>query len=154
MKKNGNRTSFLNLCKALHDGLTALANADPLYLGDKTYAKADVLGVLQTYILAMAALAVARQASRQALQAVDPAEAAAKEMVDLLKPYLQGRLGKDNAKLETYGFAPLKPAEKTAATKASAAAKSNQTRKALHTMGSKQRKTAKKQLAAPKNTQA
>jgi hypothetical protein len=61
---------------------------------------------------------------------------------------LQLRLGKSSPALATYGLDPVKTPEKTAATKAAAAQKSQATRKALGTKGPVQKKTAKKELAA------
>ena len=49
--------------------------------------------------------------------------------------------------LVTYGLAPVKTPQKTAATKAAAAQKSQATRKALGTKGPVQKKAAKKTLA-------
>jgi hypothetical protein len=147
--KNSSKQSLVTTCNALITGLTALANADPVVSNGQTYTKAQLLAPLQAYVGLPAETAAAKTAYTKAVAA----EAAAKQAVlamieDVIKPYLQTRLGKSSPDLETYGLEPVKTPQKSAATKAAAAQKSQATRKALGTKGPVQKKAAKKAAVA------
>ena len=57
-----------------------------------------------------------------------------------VKSFLDGRLGKQNSDLQTFGFKPAKTPDTTVAAKATGIARTKATRAARHTMGSQQKK--------------
>jgi hypothetical protein len=153
--QNSSKQSLVATCNALVTGLTGLANADTIVSAGQTYTKAQLLAPLQAYVVLPPATAAAKTTYTKAVAAEAEAKAAVVLMIeDVIKPYLYQRLGKNSPDLETYGLPPVKVPEKTVATKAAAAQKSQATRKALGTKGPVQKKTAKKAIAAEPATPA
>jgi hypothetical protein len=74
--------------------------------------------------------------------------ASARSLRALLKVFLQSRFGKNSPELTPFSFYPAKTPTKTVAVKAVAVAKTARTKKALNTMGSKERKATIKKIAA------
>jgi hypothetical protein len=149
------KQSLVATCNALITGLTALAGADTVQSGGKTYTKAQLLAPLQQYVVLPPVTAAAKTAYTKAVAAEAEGKAAVLSLVeDVIKPYLQSRLGKASPDLATYGLGPVKAPQKSAATKAAAVQKGKATRKALGTRGSQQKKAAKEQLAAEATTPA
>jgi hypothetical protein len=143
------KQSLAATCSALITGLNSLTGADTVVSGGKTYTKAQLLAPLQVYVVLPTQTAAAKTAYTKAVAAEGDAKAAVIAMIeDVIKPYLQTRLGKTSPDLATYGLPPAKLPAKTAATKAEAAEKALATRKALGTKGPVQKKAAKKALEA------
>ncbi len=143
------KSGFLGFLQTLIPALQALDGADNVQAKGQTYTKAQMLAPLLAYQPLPGKTQAAKTAYNQALEAEDGARAAAVTMTDeVIVPYLRTRFGKDSPVLETYGIAPQQPAQKSAATKAAAAQKRATTRKALGTLGTQQKKAAKKVLAA------
>jgi hypothetical protein len=146
---NSSKLDLSATCSALITGINALSNADSVTSGGTTYTKGQLLAPLVAYLPLPAQTAAAKTAYTTAVDTEAAAKAAAVDMIEhVIKPMLQLRLGKSSPALATYGLDPVKTPEKTAATKAAAAQKSQATRKALGTKGPVQKKTAKKELAA------
>jgi len=144
------KQSLVATCNALITGLTALPAANSVTSAGTTYTKAQLLAPLQAYVVLPPATAAAKTAYTKAVAAETEARAAVVAMIeDIVKPFLHQLLGKSSPDLETYGLEPVKVPEKTVATKAAAAQKSQATRKALGTKGTVQKKAAKKVLEAP-----
>jgi hypothetical protein len=143
MSDNTNQTMLVSQCTALVEGLQALSDSDTMLLGGSSYAKSAVLAPLLAYLAAVKAAAAEKVQLRTTVAAQREAKAAARAMRKLVKPYLQGRLGTDNAELVKYGYTPAKPRHTPIAVKADAAKKAKDTRVARGTMGKRQRKTAK-----------
>jgi hypothetical protein len=140
--------AFATFCTTLASGIQAMPDATFL-LGMETLTKAQVVGPLQAYPAQVAKTAEAKTAYDESLLAEHALEAEARAMVDRVKPFLQGRFGKESPKLESqFGIAPQKKPQKTVATKAGAIAKSKATREIRGTKGAKQTK-ALKAPAAP-----
>jgi len=157
--KTDSKQSLSATCTALITGINALANADTVTSGTTTYTKGQLLAPLIAYLPLPAATANAKTAYSKCVADEATARTAAVTMIeDVIKPFLQLRLGKSNPVLVTYGLEPVKVPQKTAATKAAAAQKSQATRKALGTKGTAQKKAAKKAIeaapASPATTKA
>jgi hypothetical protein len=143
------KTKFIAFCTTLAAGVTAMADTTFL-LGGKSLTKAEVVGPLDAYVAATAQTAQDKTTYETSLQQERAAEEAARGIVDQLKPFLQGRLGKSNPALETqFGIAPQKKAQKTVAVKAGAIAKSKATGAVRGTQGAKQKKAL---IASPAQT--
>jgi hypothetical protein len=128
--KNSNaKSALITLCRALVSGVQALP--DPTFLlGGQAIAKAAVVAPLQAYVDAAGKTAADEATWHIAVQAEQAAEATARAMIDLLKPTLQGRLGKSNPQLQTqFGLTPAKKAQPSVAVKAKSAAKGTATRR-------------------------
>ena len=149
------KQSLVSTCNALITGLTALAGADTVESGGKTYPKAELVAPLQAYVVLPAATAAAKTAYTKAVADGGRGEGGRRrDDRGVIKPVLHAKLGKSSPDLETYGLPPVKAPAKTVATKAAAAQKSQATRKALGTKGPEQKKAAKKALAAEPATPA
>ena len=149
------KQSLLATINALIAGLTALTDLTTVVANGQTYTKAQLLAPLQAYVPLPAATANAKTAYSKAVEADAAAKEAAVTIIEeVIKPYLQTRLGKSSPDLETYGLEPAKTTQPSAAVKAAAAQKGLATRKALGTKGTAQKKTAKKALAAQPATPA
>jgi hypothetical protein len=147
-KKTNAKSVLVMLCTALIAGIEALPDSS-FVLGTQTLTKAQILAPLQAYVASTLQTAADETAWHLSLQGEHVAEAAAKGMVELLKPYLQGRLGKSNPQLQTqFGISPVKKPQASVATKAKAAEKAVATRELLGTKGPKQKKAAIQAAAA------
>ncbi|HEY8040691.1 MAG TPA: hypothetical protein VIF15_12890 [Polyangiaceae bacterium] len=150
--KNNSKHALALACGNLAAGITSLPDKEFL-LGAQTLTKAQVLAPLDAYEPATVTTATTRGAWSKAVIAERAAEIAAHAMIELLKPFLQARLGKSNPDLESmFGVAPVKPPKVTSAVKAAAAAKAKATRSKLHTLGPKQKKAAKAEATQPAAT--
>ncbi|MGD0529709.1 MAG: hypothetical protein ABSE49_31525 [Polyangiaceae bacterium] len=146
--QNSSKQSLVATCTALINGINALPAANSVTSAGKTYTKAEILAPLQAYVGLPAQTSAAKTAYTKAVATEHDAKAAAVAMIeDVIKPLLYQLLGKSSPDLETYGLEPVKVPEKTVATKAAAAQKSQATRKALGTKGPAQKAAAKKALA-------
>ena len=130
MKKYADRNSAVSVYEALVASLTNLSDADPMVLGGKKMAKADVLVVLNAFLTAAKLLESLRQQAKVALADESSKLVTAKPLRALLKSYLESRFGKSSPDLLDFGFTPAKVPVKTAASKAAAAEKAAKTRKA------------------------
>jgi hypothetical protein len=124
--------------QALIDGINAqLADTTAFVIAGVSYAKADLVGHLQSRIDAARKVV----AERTALHAsVANERTMAKSVATLrggFKSYLQGRYGKASPELQKFGFTPQKAAQKAAATKAKTVKQIEATRKARGTTGKK-----------------
>jgi hypothetical protein len=138
--QSNTKTAFIALCNALITGISALPDKTFL-LGGQTFTKAQVVAPLQALVDAAAKTAADEATWHTSVQDEHDAEAAAREMVDAVKPFLQGRLGKSSPLLRSqFGLAPVKLAAKTVAAKATGIARSLATRAIRGTRGSKQKK--------------
>jgi hypothetical protein len=147
--QSNTKAAFIAICNALITGIDALPDKTFL-LGGQTYTKAQVVAPLQTVVDAAGKAAADEATWHSSVQDEHDAEAAAREMVDALKPFLQGRLGKSNPLLRSqFGLAPVKTAQKTVAAKATGIAKSLATRAIRGTRGSKQKKALTAEAAPP-----
>lgn len=146
------KPALVSLCNALVTGITAMPDKT-FQLGGQSYTKAQVLAPLQAYVDANGKTTADEATWHQSVQEEHDAEASARAMIDALKPFLQGRLGKSSPMLQSqYGLAPAKKPAKTVAAKAAGIAKSQATRELRGTRGSKQKKAltaAAVQPAAP-----
>jgi hypothetical protein len=147
--QSNTKAAFISICNALITGINALPDKTFL-LGGQTYTKAQVVAPLQAVVDAAAQAAADEATWHASVQAEHDAEAAARVMVDALKPFLQGRLGKSSPLLRSqFGLAPVKVAEKTVAAKATGIAKSLATRAIRGTRGSKQKKALTAEAVPP-----
>jgi hypothetical protein len=147
--RTSSKLSLVATCNALVTGLTTLVGADTVTSAGKTYTKAQLIEPLQQYVLLPPLTAAAKTAYTKAVADEAQAKAAVHLLIeDVVKPYLQSRLGKTSPDLAVYGLEPAKASRKSAATKAAAVQKGKATRKALGTRGTQQKKAAKEQLAA------
>jgi hypothetical protein len=143
------KAPLITLCNALAAGVQALPDTEFVASG-QTIQKTAVVTPLQAYVAATQQTAVTEAAWHASVQKEQAAEAAARAMIEEIKPVLQGRYGKSNPQLETqFGIPPVKKAQTSAATKAAAAAKAKATRQLLGTKGSKQKKAAIAAAGAP-----
>ena len=149
------KQDLVTTCNAIVTNLPALLGTGNVQANGVTYTVAQLLAPLQTYAPLPPATASAKAAYSKAVDAEAAAKEAAVTMIeDVIKPLLQQRLGKSSTDLETYGLEPAKTPQKSAAVKASAAQKSQATRKALGTKGPVQKKAAKKALEEQPATSA
>jgi hypothetical protein len=147
------KEALISTCEAIITNLPALLGAGTITAGGTTYTKAAILAPLETYVAAPPATSNAKTAYSKTVKAETAAKKAALLMIDdVIKPFLQLQLGKTSEELTKYGLEPAKVTERSAETKAAAAKKAQATRKALGTMGSAQKKAAKKALAAQAET--
>ena len=134
------RNSVESQFTALVVGLQGLTDVDTWILGNKTVKKADVIAVFQQCVSAIAASDASHTSWQNALDREKAALAVARPLRSSVKSFLDGRLGKQNPDLQTFGFKPAKTPDKTVAAKATGIARTKATRAARHTMGSQQKK--------------
>jgi hypothetical protein len=120
----------------------------PITIRGVTYTPQQFVAGFQGCIDTRNALSVARQQSRRALQARQQADALMQTQDEALQSWVDATYGPESDQAVAFGYATKPKAKATATEKAAAAVKAQQTRKALGTKGPKQKKAAKKQLAA------
>jgi hypothetical protein len=126
--------------EALITGInTLLPGVDPFVIASATMSRADLLAKLQGRLDAANATKAALLAHRQAVEAERASDAVVRPLRAQLKVYLQGRFGKTNTQLQSFGFTPNKVPLKTVLAKATGVAKAAATRVARHTLGKKQK---------------
>jgi hypothetical protein len=149
VRSNTPKQDLVATCNAIITNLPAELGKGTVQADGETYTAAQLLAPLKAYVPLPPATANAKAAYSKAVDAEAAAKEAAVTMIeDVIKPYLQLKLGKSSTDLETYGLEPAKTPQKSAAVKAAAAQKGQATRKALGTKGPVQKKAAKKALEA------
>jgi len=111
-----------------------------LLIDGKSYTTAEVVQILQALIDALNATVAARAAYKQTVASSEALVAADRPIVRDIKQSIQIMYGNTTSVLSDYGLSPRKTTTRTATEKAAAADKALATRKARHTMGSKQKK--------------
>jgi hypothetical protein len=120
----------------------------PITIRGQSYTPQQLEAGYQSCIDTRAALALARQQSKRALQARQQADAEMQTQDEALQSWVDATYGPQSDQAVAFGYATKPKVKATATDKAAAAVKAQQTRKALGTKGPKQKKAAKKQLAA------
>jgi hypothetical protein len=120
----------------------------PITIRGVTYTPQALDAGYQACIDTRTSLALARQQSKRALQARQQADAQMQTQDEALQSWVDATYGPESDQAVAFGYATKPKAKATATEKAAAAVKAQQTRKALGTKGPKQKKTAKRQLAA------
>ncbi|HEX3343690.1 MAG TPA: hypothetical protein VHS09_03915, partial [Polyangiaceae bacterium] len=95
-----------------------------------TYTRGDILNLLQAAITAAQTTKAAHDAWLAAVSAEQAQLAQTRPVLSLLHKSLEAEWGAASTKLSDFGFTPEKPAVRTAASKAAAAAKSRATKAA------------------------
>ena len=109
---------------------------------------AEITSTFQTCIDACAAVAPAEVAHAAAVDKADAAVAQAQPLAKAVKALALAQFGSDATVLADFSLKPHKAPAVSTETRAAAAKKAAATRKALGTKGSRQKKDAKKALAA------
>ncbi len=117
--------SFAKLLAGITQHVTAA-----IVLGGASITPQALMAIFQAALQAQNDLDAARRAVSSKVQAHKTALASARRTEKLLHRWAQGVFGPESPVLQDFGFEPAKPAEKSAAVKAGAAAKSTATRKA------------------------
>jgi len=113
------------------NGLTANYPATKSWvLGTKTYARGDILNMLQAAITAAQNTKAAHDAWLAAVAAEQAQLAQLRPVLNGLHDALGAEWGRASPKMGEFGFTPEKPAVRTAAQKAASAAKARATRAA------------------------
>jgi hypothetical protein len=140
-----NRTTLRDRCHQANTGIDlhlATLTSIPVLGSDKT--PADIKTALQASIDAAGTTQNARGAWLNAVQTERALRSSNLELLSALKSFVILKFGKnDEPVLADFGFTTPRPAPKTVETKAAAVAKAQATRKARHTMGSRQKKKVK-----------
>jgi hypothetical protein len=137
-----NKITLVSRFVTLVTALQGLPDTE-LAMGGKTFAKSAVIGILSAYVTANQTASADKQKWRKSVTDEKAAVVAARSTRALVKTFLQGRLGKTSPELTRYGFEPAKTPKKSVKAKATGIDKSQATRKARNTMGSKQKKAIK-----------
>ena len=135
--------------QALFDAITSdLTDTPSFVINGVTYTRDQLLQQFASRVTA----AKKTLAQRTAMHEAVAAEQALAVQVDPLragfKTYLFSRFGKNSAKLQKYGYTPVKATQKAASTKASATTLSAATRKLRGTTGKKAKSVIKATPAA------
>ena len=127
-----------------------------LQLDAKSYPSGDLTALFQKCVDAANAAKQAELAHTEAVKAANEAVAAARPVAKAFKKLVLASFGASATILADFGLEPPKEPTRTVAVKKAASDKALATRKALHTMGTAQRKQAKKALkeSAPTATDA
>jgi hypothetical protein len=137
---NGTKTDLQTSYVALIAGLQAYYQpSDVLQLPTGNETRDQVIADLQKFVQSAQDTKAAYQAYRAAVQNERAIEALTRTEKQAVQSVVQGRFGKSSATLLQFGMQPRKPPSKTAASKAEAVVKSEATRKARGTKGSKQK---------------
>ena len=107
------------------------------------YEAAEVTAIFQRYLDARAALVARRADDKAALARCREADAVRRATDKALAPWVANRFGANSPQAHEFGFPPPKAREMTVRDKAHAVVERMATRKARHTMGSRQRKAVK-----------
>ena len=135
------RTDLLAADQKLIDGTQQfLTHYFSLTIGSQNVTAADIVKVLTDRIATGKAVVSASDARTAAVKADRDERTKTAKFVNNLRRVVVGMFAESPDTLGVFGLAPPKVGKKTAATKADAAAKLVATRKARHTMGSKQKK--------------
>jgi hypothetical protein len=130
---------------ALVNGInTMLTDVTQFLFASGTLAKADLVSKFSDRIAAAEKTKAARLALHAAVADEEKVAAAVAPYRTDLRAYLVSRFGKGSPTLQVFGFTPAKATQKTAASKATSAAKAKATRAGIGTKGKKQRKLAAK----------
>jgi hypothetical protein len=136
-------TRKVTLQKAKEGIAKHYSNVSSLTLGGVSVSPADLMGLIQKDLDAMAAAAKAHADLKVLIQAAHDAHVAVLPLLRWLKLYVLLQSGKGQASastLEDFGFTVPKTAKPASPeVKASAVKKAAATRKARHTLGSKQK---------------
>ncbi|HEX8791906.1 MAG TPA: hypothetical protein VF765_13220 [Polyangiaceae bacterium] len=117
--------SFTKILAGIAQHVTAA-----ITLGGQSMAVAVLNAIFQAAINAQTDLDAAQAVVKQKRQAQRAALKTANATAVLLHRWAEAQFGVNSPTLEDFGFAPVQPAEKSAAVKAEAAAKASKTRKA------------------------
>ena len=141
------KTTLVAQCQAIIAAIATFTVTEYI-LGGKDFPKVDLIAAFQSYLDAVSLTATTKKSYQNAVIAETAQTASARSLRALLKVYLQSRFGKNSPELTPFSFSPAKTTTKTVAVKAVAVAKTARTKKALNTMGPKERKAAIKKIAA------
>ncbi len=130
--------------QALISAITSdLPDTPSFFINNTTYTRDQLLQEFTSRVTAAKNTLAERTSMHEAVAAeqavavqVDPIRAA-------FKTYLLSRFGKNSAKLQKYGYTPVKPTQKAVATKASATTLNLATRKLRSTTGKKAKSVIK-----------
>jgi len=151
MSNNSSRTDLLAADQNLIDGIQKNASKLPASfpVGSVITTPADVVTMLQGRITTGKAVVQADAARTAAVQSDRTTRAATQAKVSAFRRIIVAMFEASPDVLGDFGLAASKPPQKTAETKAAAAAKAKATRALLGTKGSQQKKAAKAAAAAP-----
>jgi hypothetical protein len=125
------KTEISSNLAACASGLTANFPATQTWVfSGKTYGRADILNLLQGFILATQTTKTTNEAWRTSVEVESAQLAALHPVLAALKKALEAQFGARSTKMAEFGFVPAKTPVKTAASKAASAARATATRKA------------------------
>jgi hypothetical protein len=142
--------TLLKMLTELSDGLAdnAPAGLTQLAAGGKVSTMAELVSELQGYATIYKAADDATMARDKALLAREAIAPTAGARSEEIRAAVKAALGRKNPELASFGMTPDQtPAPLTVEQKTAAAAKAKATRAARHTMGPKQKKAIKGQVA-------
>jgi hypothetical protein len=145
-------TSKANLVTAETTLVSQLGNVLPkgtMPISGKMMTSAQVTTLVRGHLDAIGEIDDLKARLRAAIQAERSQRAVVKAAVICVRNYAAGAFGEASAQYAALGFAPRKPAQKTAEAKALAVDKLRATRAARHTMGKRQRELIRGTLLAP-----
>ena len=115
----------------------------------ETHKVSEVIAMYQTCLDTRAALKTLRAQIKETLASRATAESVRRAADRALKPWVINQYGASSQQAHDFGFPPPKVPVRTVEEKADAVALSKATRKARHTMGSKQKQEIKGTIVAP-----
>ncbi len=149
-KQKTNNATVVDKCTQRLTALKAyVAPTATIFIDGVSHTAADVEGIYQTCLDSRAALATARAEVKPLMAKRATAEAARRAADRNLKPYVIAQFGPDSKQAIDFGFPPRKKTARTVEQKAQAVDLALATRKARHTMGSKQKAEIKGTLPQP-----
>jgi hypothetical protein len=139
MSKFDTKLSVVSQIEALVAEIGNLSDPDPLEIGDKKIAKADILVVLNAFLDAAKVSGSVHLQWKNAVVDERIKLAAARSLRGMLELYFRAKYGKSSPKLVKLGFKPAKAPVTPVSTKLHGVQLRQATREARHTMGSHQR---------------
>ena len=121
------------------NNLPAVLGKVSIPINGKIMTVPQVVALIQSHLDATAHVASLRAQLKAAIQNEDTLHATVKAAVICIRGYVAAAYGEQSTQYASLGFAPRKPAQKSAKTKAQAVDKLLATRAARHTMGKQQR---------------
>jgi hypothetical protein len=120
----------------------------PITVRGTAHTPQEIVAGYQAPLDARANLKTARLQVKNGLATRAAADAAMEVQDEIVQSWVDATFGPDSQQAVDFGYAPKRAAKVTATEKVEAAAKAKATRTALGTKGKRQKKVAKKQLAA------
>jgi hypothetical protein len=140
MSAGQNRLSQITGAQAMVVGIQKhLATLASFSVGSQVLGPADVVKIYQDRVSTAQAAETAHAALAAAVKVDRDKRAQTASVTTAFKRIVQGMFAESPDTLADFGLKPLKVGTRTVATKAGAVAKTAATRKARHTMGSKQK---------------